>query len=1722
MEVQNMKKAKRLIAVLMAAVMLMSAAFLPAYAKTQSNMYAVPKVATNKKYYFTPQQGAGWLLDMVDEMLGEANIKLDLLDLTGIGEGVFEFAGINLDDIDWTLNLTSVDNLIQSLDLALEELEGAWLGSLASGLGLLGDILKDKGLKGAYKTLDSTMKRGTRANNYSDGGSDDLQILYMLINWIDAEVKHVLVNIAAGDFDWGVLESTIEGLLDGALLDLDGWLKLMLYQLLVDEDATALPTDTATPLDDGLQKVINWALITGTNSEVGGMTSILGPDAEPLMPAIGDQPGGADIKGTTIEVDRNGDGVKETKTMSFYQLVSNVIRGLLDGMLAPMLGEVIADLVGVEITEQYPMGDPAILQDVMFNTILGAVESLAEQNGAPDLEYTEEQNATPMGKINALMDWFFNGGGLDTFISIKFEGIGLTDNFMSLLGDLARLAINLLPGLIGGDIFEGAEEIAYTADELNVIRYYKENASGGFATCDAEDEAALGETYVTYEAGEVLYATEWNEDTGAPTAYNYLSNSQPVNTIDTTASDYRNISLIRPNYEITTDMVYACLIKMLLNGLIDGCYWPEWTTDIPTVLAYAMAALAVPTIPEGNYFARLDAYHQTGGVAPVSDANGVSVEPIPYYTYKNGVEVPTAALNIGGSVAAFYLNAIFTFSEAEKLTEVGTTFERFVTEFLLWAADEYLPMLVGTYNNATDLYEGSGIWVSAINQLIGGIYDNFAERTLLEDPNWDGIYTFLDNTLLKLIPADWLPGIETTFGLFNEWLLNNLLHFDLQGILSLFSINPDESTELHQPVLTVVIRLIDRILGLVFNGTPMLPGQDGGYNRIGANENGVAYVFLEPTKITSLDSLISATSTSDTLPMLLNQLVGALNTHKVGLFSTLLPIIMGGTYNKPYNKEFDESGSVTDSNWLGDDLTAFKVEHLQLYVDWFRADVNAVRGVTYNTEEDAEAAITNADLQYIKAEGTGTFDAENNEIYTYTVYTMNEIFTNGANETKVTETSPDGQVSTTVSNFNNFRYSKLTMRGTDGRPYVMYEDTIQKDAGQAADFRFFAVEDWKETPYVYHNLKEALDEAEEYIGEYNSFAENDLGNAYAEWQRYFIQTRLYSADLLDTNGDGRCVISESDSDYVAATTDSDGNVTDPGFPVDDMPSLPTAMLPYSTTDGATYSSYTYLDTEADDYATVYPTEFTRQNFEQLDMALKLGEDASKNIPLGNEEAEEVVRLALNSRVFDITGDANGAYEAGSIQWEGLSDAQLNSITSTCQTLNYTFTYDRAAGTYVIARPVFRLIDGSYTVACGVDANPPMSLIVKDELTYAEENDNQMYHSYVDYMHAMRDNRLNIYNRIDYISDRAEEAAYARTNDKIDTTMIKWAINLPQVKNAYRNGESGLLNWKISGLKEDGTYYYTKDYTQSTYDEFSRAYNYAFYLNEASTGAIQSIGLTQSMVSEAFQALLEAYNKLVAYTGDADWTQLDEYIAFAEGVYNDPNKFDDELGYSEDSYNNLMAEWEEAKLIRADETIDCERQQDVDAAAAALLAAINNLVYNTVPKILPAVEGVLTEQTSAEGANRTQGHVYGLTEGEGITLDLINVVGMRIDEGIGNAVTIEDSGKGKGTGAYFKGTVGNLEKFRFYAVLYGDINGDTRIDGTDRTALDLYILQGVNNSAEPSAGGMGAIKFEAGDVNHNGIVDTEDSYWIELHYNYNDDSEYEIDQGTHSPTAQVAE
>ncbi|MGN0546094.1 MAG: hypothetical protein ACI4I3_02085, partial [Acutalibacteraceae bacterium] len=620
-----MKKAKRLLAVLLAAVMIFSVAVVPSYAyKADSDNWHVPKVNGLGKYYFTYDQACGYVLDLVDELLDDANLKMtcdELNDMVGVSGLFTSGVLLNLDNyiandggVQGVLNFTTLDDAIRTLYSCIRCIDENGVVAIVGAFGGLGD-LRDSTIGLTSANLNKSITRAT---------NKDSEVLSMLIEWVYGE-RNFLRALLAGGYDFGLLSSTMDGLVQDALnlpnsslQDITGLVKDAVYVLLVDSTATNMPSGMT--IDDCVQKLINWALIEGTGvSAESGAFSVLGEGAEPLLPGLADQPGGASLYGDTIQADRDLDGVPETCTMNVYQLVYNVIRAALDTVVVPLVADLLYDALDIEITDQYPGGDPAILQDTMFVTIVGAVEGLATSNGAPDPVYTDEDNATPVAKINAMLKWFFNDGGLDTFIKIDYQGIHLTDNFMSLLNDVARLAINLLPGL---GLFTNSMDLAYSADDLNLVWYYDEDMN----LVDSTSETAVDQTYTAYETGAVIYpsAKQTIDNVTTITAYCYLDTQQSVNISDSSAADYVNPDLIRPNYVISTDKVYACLVKMLLDDMIDGCYFPEWTEDIPSVLAYGFASLVAPDLPENDYFTRLDAYHElmVSGAPAAYDANG--------------------------------------------------------------------------------------------------------------------------------------------------------------------------------------------------------------------------------------------------------------------------------------------------------------------------------------------------------------------------------------------------------------------------------------------------------------------------------------------------------------------------------------------------------------------------------------------------------------------------------------------------------------------------------------------------------------------------------------------------------------------------------------------------------------------------------------------------------------------------------------------------------------------------------------------------------------------------------------------------------------------------------------------------------------------------------------------------------------------------------------------
>lgn len=1764
----NMKKAKRLLAVLMAFVMVLSAACVNVYAFTDANNYLEPS-KSRAKYYLNYEQGCGWLLDMLDGMLAEANITItcdELNDMVDIGINIFTSNMLlDLDDNladagnpKGLLDLRSVDGLIRTLGGALDCLGGNWILVIGSGIGIIGDLLdEDEGLNATGFDLNKQRAKTT-----------DSAVLEMLITWLSNQ-KKLLAGLVAGTFDMG---SLLEGLLGDeigdmlgytgpdALKNLDYAIQTLLYGMLIDDSVTEV---SGTMLDEGVQKIIDWALIegTGVTAEEGGK-SILGENFEPIFgESLAKQPGGASITGVPIQADHDLDGVPEAHTMSMYQLVNNVIRALLDGMVVPMLTEVLCDALDVEITEDYPYGNPEVMTDQMFTMITGLVESLLVQNGAPAPSYTDEQNSYPVPKIEAMLDWLFNQGGLDTFILIDYQGIHLQDNLMSLLNDLIRLLVNMLPSL---GLFESSSHLGYEADELTAIWYY---ADTNPKTLVAEsDEAAVDQTYITYETGDILYATNYEEIDGVTvaTAYNYVANDMPVNISDKNAAGYANPDFIRPNYVVETDKVYATVIKMALNDIIDGCYFPEWADDIPSVLAYAMAGLASQALPQNNYYARLDAYHtmqEAGGIGVVTDGNNNVIDPIPYTSIKriaikdiNGnvtgtrdATIPSGALDIACSYLAAYLNNILMLNKSMILS-TDTTFEKFLTQFVTWALDQYMPVLVGYDTDGDGVYgeagEYPGLWTSNFNNLISAVYSDVGTLTFRDDVDAytsegvkriDAIYELLDATLFSLIPTSWLPDVNGSSQMINDWLLGNLIEFDLIGILDLLSVNMDyENGELNQPLLTVIVRVIDRVLALVFNGESVLIPVRNNVLSGGGN-----------TSVTTLSGLLSSkvngsNSIDASLPQFLYRLLELLNKYKYELLATALPLLAGSDYIR----SFKEDGMLETS------MKKYGVEDLENYVSSLSDNLNASLIIEKMADRDLAEAIVNGDLS-VKRNSEGTaYDViitTNNTVYgsyaskaeadavlenfknTYleevliseetaeseAVYGYNIWRRWSYLETATRSDAFNEEKNGTVSTFSDFRFSNITNR-TTANPFVSYE----KD-----QFQFLNYEDFGAAGYFYTGAGDVLDDASSFASSYRDFAEDDLSNAYHDWFMFSVESQLKNNNLYDANDDG------------VITTDTASDV------YDGNPGVPGAMYPFYTTASTNYQYVDYtFGANANGgikyYNTVNMADMNESNYEQLALALEAGANEKMDVRFSREETEAIVRLALGSIKFDITptgrDDAgNLTYNAGSVQWDGLTQDELNTIVAWLGANGLTWgvieNSEYGAVDYWFARPRFAYITASNAFISGASSTPmtmaaydsnygSKTMTQMDEISYAEEVNLAIYNGYVQYIKALYDNREALYDNIDLVSYRYEEAEKNRSKS-IDTTMLEWAKNT--FKDSYE-GNAG-LNLKYDGVNSDGSLKTTRLYTTTSYEKFRIAYDYAVSLIEASANSILADDeLTQSMASEAFYGLLEAFYALIPYTGPADWTQLQAYIDIANAIIDDPLSYDPNVGYNmEDGQWGIMeGVLSDSEEMITDTTIDCERQTEVDDMASALYQAIYKLNYLTSPDVISNVDeagkDLVSTVVTSVSSSRITGQIFGLEEGVGAIMDLIQVVGMREDAGSGTTVTITGSGRGVGTGAYFVGTVENRERFRYYAVVYGDINGDSRIDGTDASALEIAAMTSDGTITQTEMGS--AAKFEAADANHDGNVDDLDISKIVDHYTF----ATVIDQKAHSTSVVIAE
>lgn len=219
----------------------------------------------------------------------------------------------------------------------------------------------------------------------------------------------------------------------------------------------------------------------------------------------------------------------------------------------------------------------------------------------------------------------------------------------------------------------------------------------------------------------------------------------------------------------------------------------------------------------------------------------------------------------------------------------------------------------------------------------------------------------------------------------------------------------------------------------------------------------------------------------------------------------------------------------------------------------------------------------------------------------------------------------------------------------------------------------------------------------------------------------------------------------------------------------------------------------------------------------------------------------------------------------------------------------------------------------------------------------------------------------------------------------------------------------------------------------------------------------------------------------------------------------------DAGYVDETYDALVEELVIAIDMYENSGYDCEYQAEIDSEANDLYQKISGLIFRISPNLEAAIDSVIKiKQTNEADATNKRGHIYNLVEGIGIKEEEYATIGMLNIQGNNCELLPNQKGNRNGTGAYVLCTIKGDPRFLYYAVLFGDVNGDTRIDGTDKSTVEYYNeLYRGNSSAMESA--MGGAQYEAADVNHDGTVDSTDAELIESYYNYN----YVIDQASHN-------
>lgn len=418
-----MKKQTRIISILMAFVMLISALSVGVSAAYTS--YERPGgYDTLGRPYLTLDQCGSAVMDKIDAILKEKDIHKNI-DLSILGE------------ID--LDFRSIDKSIDSINDLLDSKLYSALNTMFN----LGDLEK---LNGYW--LERSPKRTT-------AGHTDLEVFYCVLKFL-ADNRELVGKAIDDSFNLGFLDSFFD--LSDIIGDIPTLIKGAVYGALFDDEVYGEMPDGMT-VDEMLNKKLRYLLV---NDDVVNPLDKPTETGKPRVP-----------NGLLPSMD----GKTNVNTNTAYQFLRNAINAALTDIVIPMLKDLLIEKFGIIVNEQHPNGyyDGLSDLDIVWNILFKktASEQPAEPadpeegGGALDsllsglVEVPDEIQGQAIPMIEYALNYIIMGPFLDTYITRSENGISLASGFDSAIGELLTIACGLMPLLnLNGVTLKTDEEIA--------------------------------------------------------------------------------------------------------------------------------------------------------------------------------------------------------------------------------------------------------------------------------------------------------------------------------------------------------------------------------------------------------------------------------------------------------------------------------------------------------------------------------------------------------------------------------------------------------------------------------------------------------------------------------------------------------------------------------------------------------------------------------------------------------------------------------------------------------------------------------------------------------------------------------------------------------------------------------------------------------------------------------------------------------------------------------------------------------------------------------------------------------------------------------------------------------------------------------------------------------------------------------------------------------------